>query len=45
MAMTESPPSETSADLGATIQDGGVHFAVWAPAATSVEVEVHGEEG
>ena len=43
--MTEKAPSETSADLGATIRDGGVHFAVWAPAATSVEVEVHGGGG
>jgi maltooligosyltrehalose trehalohydrolase len=42
--MTESP-SQPDADLGATLQDGGVHFAVWAPAATSVEVEVHGEGG
>src|SRR4051794_5055382 len=45
MAMTESSPSETSADLGATIRDGGVHFAVWAPEATSVEVELHAEGG
>jgi maltooligosyltrehalose trehalohydrolase len=42
--MTDSP-SEASSDLGATIQVDGVHFAVWAPAATSVEVEVHGEGG
>ncbi len=43
--MTGSSPSQPAADLGATIRDGGVHFAVWAPAATSVEVEVHGERG
>ncbi len=43
--MTERSPSEPRSDLGATIRDGGVHFAVWAPAATSVEVEVHGEDG
>ncbi|MDF3017781.1 MAG: malto-oligosyltrehalose trehalohydrolase, partial [Thermomicrobiales bacterium] len=42
--MTDSP-SQPDAGLGATIQDGGVHFAVWAPAATSVEVELHGEGG
>src|SRR5215217_8127096 len=43
--MTESSSSKPSPDLGATIEDGGVHFAVWAPVATSVEVEVHGEGG
>src|ERR687889_1234349 len=41
--MTESPPFEPICAFGATIQDGGVHFAVWAPAASSVEVEVHGD--
>src|SRR5688572_14185470 len=41
--MTEDAPSETSAGLGAAIRDRGVHFAVWAPAATSVDVEVHGD--
>src|SRR5215204_2012927 len=43
--MTEHSLSEPRPDLGATIQDGGVHFAVWAPAAASIEVEVHGEGG
>ena len=42
---TESPPAKSAAELGATIRDDGVHFAVWAPEATSVEVEVHGESG
>src|SRR5918995_487505 len=43
VSITKSSSTKPDADLGATIRDGGVHFAVWAPAATSVEVEVHGE--
>src|SRR4028119_1886142 len=43
--MTESPSPEPAAPLGATIQADGVHFAVWAPAANTVEVEVHGVGG
>jgi maltooligosyltrehalose trehalohydrolase len=45
--MTPSPHQspEPDSSLGATIQEGGVHFAVWAPAATFVEVEVHSEDG
>src|SRR5215217_5453786 len=43
--MTERFSSKPRSDLGATVRDGGVHFAVWAPAATTVEVEVHGERG
>jgi maltooligosyltrehalose trehalohydrolase len=43
--MSKTLRDPTTIPLGATIQDGGVHFAVWAPAATSVEVEVHGEDG
>src|SRR5215210_4140471 len=42
--MTESSSSKPSRDLGANIEDGGVHFAVWAPAASSVEVEVYAKD-
>ena len=45
MTPSSGPRTKPHTDLGATIRDGGVHFAVWAPAATSVEVEVHGEGG
>src|SRR3712207_5750468 len=45
ITMTESPAPELASRLGATIQAEGVHFAVWAPAARTVEVEVHGEAG
>ena len=45
MPVTGSRPPALSSRLGATIQIGGVHFAVWAPAAKSVEVEVHGKGG
>src|SRR5688500_326818 len=43
--MTASSPCASRPDLGVPVRDGGVPGAVWAPAATAVEVEVYGEEG